>query len=252
MVRGLRGLCLTVVGVVIVVLLGACGSSSSSSYAKQAPAKILSDAAGALGGASSYEATGVVPMGGAKYTATLAVAGTTRYELSLAHGSTLVKALRLSSQSYIYASPAFWQKEASSGLTGAELKRLANKWFTVPTANAGQLTGAVSDVTPKQLAACLTRGFTKPTVNGTATQAGQSTVVLHTSGNAATGPPADLYVSASSPHYPLRFVQLGGQEGGGNCSSSLLDNDGKGYFDFSSWNTVKLSAPAGATALPGS
>ena len=236
-------------------LVAGCGSSSSgsasagSTYAKQAPSRIVADAARAMAAATSYRAAGAT---GASGYGNVAVHIPGSISAVITSGSQAVRLIVVPGGSYLNANGPFWTKHGG-GLSAKLVAILANRWFRTPTAMARSLTGSFSQIAPKQQSVCMAQAMVKPTFVKTTTLAGQPVVELHTNGGVPGDSPGNLYVAAHAPHYPLRFEQTGKALSGGSvaCAGAPSSKSkGSGSVDFSDWNAVTISAPAHASKLP--
>jgi hypothetical protein len=243
-------------GMLLVSLaVSACGSShgsAASAYAKQPVGKIIAATASALDAATSFQGTGSIKIGQSYAGVSFSIVLPTNIELTLRKGSSLIQLISLPGASYINANTVFWQMQRS-GLTAAQASEFSNRWYRAPAATGSSLTKSLKGFSPKRLATCLAQDNGDLRVIGTATIAGQATVVLHQSGQQPGTYPADLYVSSSAPHYLVRLRGMGRTAPGGTgpCADTNTSEGAEhNVLSFSHWNAVHITAPPNAKPLP--
>jgi hypothetical protein len=235
--------------------ISACGSShnaAAAAYAKQPVGKILKATASALQAATSFQGTGSIKMGQSYAGVSFSLVLPTTIEFTLHKGSSLIQLISLPGANYINANTAFWQKQGS-GLTAAQASEFSNRWYRAPAATGSGLAKSLGDFSPKRLATCLAQDKGDLRVIGTATVAGQATVVVHQSGQQPGTYPADLYILSSAPHYLVRLRGMGKTTPGGTGPCADTDtSEGAEHnvLTFSHWNAVHITAPPNAKPLP--
>jgi hypothetical protein len=205
------------------------------------------DAAGAMRGVRGYRVQASIT--GSRLTQIgLTINSATVFDLTLGLGRDALEVIEVGGASYLRANAAFLRRQLGAGAA-----ILGGRWVRVPVSATRGLTKATEAFMPATLGRCLLENHGTLRVAGTATVAGQPTVVIEDAGDAPGAQPGKLYVATSGPPYPVRVTGTGHQRAGGRVD---VCNDGKpsdagAVATFSQFNrTPAVRAPANA-AVPG-
>jgi hypothetical protein len=195
-----------------------CGSSGGGTGGitllgeeSKAPADVLKDAQAALRGAKSVTLHLSGTSGGSKVDLTLSGDGKGNARGTGTMDGTPVE-LEVYSGTFYMKGNAFWAKQAPSSLTPAQksqyLALIGDRWVSFGATGSAGSSDLAALAQPAILADCLDDHGTL-SKGGTETVAGKKTVVVASKADAPGDAAQKLYVSADSPHYPVRLVQTG-------------------------------------------
>jgi hypothetical protein len=234
----------------LAVIATGCGSSGGAGgitllgEETKAPADVLKDAQAALRGAKSVTVHLSGKSGGSAVDLTLTGDGKGN-----AHGTGTMDGTQVEvevySGTFYLKGKAFWAKQVPSSLSASQkaqyLALIGDRWVSFgATASAGS-SDLAALAQPAVLADCLDDHGTL-SKGGTDTVGGKKVVVVAAKADAPGDAAEKLYVSADSPHYPVRLTQTGAPMAGTPATHGKCPAGGTGGSDSSSRDeTIELS-----------
>ncbi len=153
-------------------------------------------------------------------------------------------------QAYFKASASFW---VSHGSTKSFAALLSPRWYKLPTAKLGSLTGSgLGKSTASALTKCEAKTSAELTNAGTATVDGHSAVLLKSPGTTPGTHPETIAISATGKPYLLRVTVTGPATPGPISACNVPGEDKQtGTTTINHWNSAPaVKAPANAIKLP--
>jgi hypothetical protein len=244
-----RSLVLLALVPVALVLLGGPLAAAADESGKP-PAEILADMQRDLAKVGSYHFSGFEIDGGKTSHLSGDVSSGGRADVLLRQGKTTARIIVLPHATYVKANAAFWRAQAP-GLPAKLLRRLADRWFR--SADPG-LRALAAALLPKRVAACSGVGTGTLSSGGESTLAGKPVAIVVAAGDQPGTTPGRLYVTTTPPILPLRAVQSGPRQPGGQLDPACQDADDTSTASdlrFSRFDEpTHIRAPHGAVKVP--
>lgn len=155
---------------------------------------------------------------------------------------------------FLRADESFWKESGDDAQASAIAERLADRWVSIPTSEAG-IDEELDDLRPSTLSKCVTVNVGTLRDAGTAEVDGRRAFVLEDEGDVPGGTPGRLYLATEGPPLPLRLVQTGKSRSGGQkvdgCGGSEDDDTTRSDVRFSRFDErITVTAPEGAIEIP--
>jgi hypothetical protein len=237
-------LVLVALGLLAGPLVAAADESSKT------PAEILADVQRDLAKVRTYHLSGSEVQGNVTTRLTADVSAGGRADVTTREGARSARVIVLPGATYAKANAAFWKAHLPP--QAAKLApRLAGRWLKTTDPSLRML---AAPLLPKRLAACTTVGNGTLTNGGMGSVGGRPAVVLVDAGDQPGTTPGRLYVTTTPPILPLRAVQTGPRQPGGQldplCQDSS-DTSTASDLRFSHFDRhLQIRAPRGAVKVP--
>jgi hypothetical protein len=228
------------------------GAASGGGEAGKSADQILADARAALGGVHSFQFNGTTTTAAGTNSVTGAVQLPGSIEVSQTRGAGVLRVLFTRGQGYFWANGPYWAAQSTNQALAA---RVANQWIVATGAVSEAVAPFAAYTDPATIGICLLGRSHGTLVNaGTATVSGQPAAVIADQGDKPGSAPGKLYVANTGTPLPLRAVQTGPRQPGGNpdprCHASSGSRTVATEATFSGYGQpVTITAPARARTL---
>ena len=228
----------------------ATSSKQVTRFASETPAQILAASAAAADSAKSVSMSGTLQASNFAGNFTFAVVFPSRLSATIVKGRTRLQAIFVSPELDLKANLAYWDSKAPKAIA----QQYANRWLTLKGSAGATLVKefqALAKLYTPRSVACTLAGFPHPTLVGTRTVAGEASVELHSAGPSGHDS-INVYIATAAPHLPLRqdITRHAAEPALRSCPHIPGAIPARGSVRYSDWNTVTITTPAHATALP--